>query len=92
MKFNPVHMNSVLVEMCNYFQQQPVSVMIYAFKKTKLLFFYPPYHNTNAQARLAATQTPSGTRSEEIKDIDRASMAIEEVKSIRKTDLTVILR
>ena len=60
--------------------------------KTKLLPLSPPDHNTNSQACLAATQTPSGKKSEEIKEIARASMAPVEVKSIRATDPMVVFR
>ena len=64
MKFTPVHMNYVFVEMWHSFRQRSASVIIDALKKTKLLPLYPPDHNTNAQACLAATQTPLGTKSE----------------------------
>ena len=58
----------------------------------KLLPLAPPDHDTNAQACLAATQTPSGTKLEEIEEIDRASMAPVAVDIIRTTDPMVILR
>ena len=61
-------------------------------KETKLLPLSPPDHDTNTQACLAATQTPSGTKSEEIEDIDRASMEPVEVKSIGTTYTMVVLR
>ena len=61
-------------------------------KKTKLLPLAPPDHNTNSQGCLAATQTPSGTKSEEIENISRASMTPGEVEAIRTTDPMVILR
>ena len=67
MKFTPDNMNSVLVGMWRSFQQQSVCVIIDYFKKTKLLPLAPPDHNTNAQAYLAATQMPSGTKLEEQK-------------------------
>ena len=51
----------------------------------------PPDHETNAQVYLAATQTPSGMKSEEIEDIDRASMAPEEIEAIITTEPMVIL-
>ena len=63
-KFTPAHINYVLVEMCHSFQQQSASFIVDAFKKTKLLPLAPPDHDTNAQACLAATQTPLGTKSE----------------------------
>ena len=85
-------MNYVLVEMWHSFQQQSVCVIIDAFKKTKLLPLAPPDQNTNAQACIAATQTPSGTKSEEIEEIARASMAPVAVDAIRTTDPMVILR
>ena len=75
MQFTPVHMNSVLVEMWHLFQQQSACVIIDTFKKTKLLPLAPPDHDTNTQACLAATQPPSGNKSEEIEEIARASMA-----------------
>ena len=92
MKFTPAHMNSILVEMWNSFQQQSACVIIGAFKKTKLLPLDPPDHNTNTQACLAATQTPSGKKSEEIEEIARASMAPVAVDVIRTTDPMVVLR
>ena len=63
MKFTAAHMNSVLVETWHSFQQESASVIIYAFKKTKLLTLAPPYHDNNAQGCLAATQTPSVIKS-----------------------------
>ena len=92
MKFTPSHMNSVLVEMWHSFQQQSACVIIDAFKKTKLLPLAPPDHDTNAQACLAATQTPLGKKSEQIEDISRTSMANGEVKAIRTTEPMVTLR
>ena len=85
-------MNSVLVEMWHSFQQQSACVIIDAFKKTKLLPLAPPDHDTNTQACLAATQTPSGKKSEEIEEIARVSMAPVAVDAIRTTDPMVILR
>ena len=63
MKFTPAHMNSILVEMWHLFQKKSALVIIDAFKKTKLLPPAPPDHDTNTQACLAATQTPSGKKS-----------------------------
>ena len=83
MKFNPAHMKSVLVEMWNSFQQQSACVIVP---------LAPPDHNTNTQSCLAVTQTPSGTKSEEIKQIARASMAPVAVDAIMTTDPMVILR
>ena len=77
--------------MWHLFKQQSASVIVDALK-TKLLPLAPPDHNTNAQACLAVTQTTSGTKSEEIKEIDRAYMAPGEVKAFRTTDPMVILR
>ena len=74
MKFTPAHMSSVLVEMWPLFKQQSACVIIDAFRKTKLLPLALPDHDTNTQACLAATQTPSGNKSEEIEEIARASM------------------
>ena len=91
MKFTPAHMNSILVEMCHLFQQQSARVIINAFLKTKLLPLAPPDHDTNTQACLSATQTPSGKKSEEIEDIARAFMAPVAVDVIRTTDPMVIL-
>ena len=51
------------------------SVIVVAFKKTKLLPFASPDHDTNAQACLATTQMPLGTKSEETEEIYTASMA-----------------
>ena len=92
MNFTPAHMNSVLVEMWHLFQQQSALVIIDALRKTKLLPLAPPDHDTNTQACLATTQTPSGKKSEEIEDIARASMAPVSVDVIRTTDPMVILR
>ena len=92
MKFTPAHMNSVLVETWHSFQQQSACVIIYALKKTKLLPLAPPDHDTNTQACLTATQTPSGTKSEETEEIGRASMAPVAVDGIRTTNPMVILR
>ena len=92
MKFTPAHMNSVLVEMWHPFQLKAASAIIDALKKTKLLPLSPPDHDTNAQACLAATQTPSGTKSEEIEEIVRSSIAPGEVKAFRTTDPMFILR
>ena len=91
MKFAAAHMNYVLVEMWYFFQQKSDSVIVDVFKKTNLLPLLPPDYNTNAQACIAATQTPSGTKSEEIEDIARASMAHGEVESIRNTEPMCIL-
>ena len=52
----------------------------------------PPDRETNAQACLAGTQTPSGRESEEIEEIARDFMAPGEVKAIRTTESMVILR
>ena len=92
MKFTPAHMNSVLVEMWHLFQQQSALVIIDAFRKTKLLPLAPPDHDTNTQACLAASQTPSGKKADEIEDIARASMAPVVIYVIRTTDPMVILR
>ena len=62
MIFTASHMNYVLVEMWHLFQQQSYSVKNDE-KKTKLPPLAPPDHNTNAQAYLAATQMPPGTKS-----------------------------
>ena len=80
------------MEMWHSFQQQSACVIIDAFLKTKLLPLAPPDHDTNTQACLAATQTPSGKKSEEIKESARASMSPLEVDDIRTTDPMVILR
>ena len=61
-------------------------------KKTKLLPLAPPDHDTNAQSCIAETQTPPGTKSEEIEEIARNSMAPLSVDAIRTTDPMVILR
>ena len=61
-------------------------------KKTKLLPLAPPDHDANNQIYLEATQTPSGMKSKEIKDIYRAYMAPGEVEAIRKNDPMVIFR
>ena len=74
------------------FQQQSACFIIDAFKKMKLLPLAPPDHDTNTQACLAATQTPSGNKSEEIEEIARASMAPLIIDVIRTTDPMVILR
>ena len=58
----------------------------------KFLPLAPPDHSTNAQACLAETQTPSGTKSEETEEIARASMAPVAVEAIRTTEPMVILR
>ena len=92
MKFTPAHMNSVLVEMWHLCQQQSALVIIDAFRKTKLLPLAPPDHDTNTQACLAASQTPSGKKADEIEDIARASMAPVVIDVIRTTDPMVILR
>ena len=92
MKFTPAHMNSFLVEMWHSFQQQSACVIIDAFKKTKLLPLVPPDHDTNTQACLAATQTPSGNKPEEIEEIARASMTPVAVDAIKTIDPMVILR
>ena len=63
-----------------------------AFKKTKLLPLAPPDHDTNTQGCLAATQTPSGTKSDKTEEIAMAYMAPVEVDTISKTDPMVILR
>ena len=60
--------------------------------KKKNLPLAPPDHNTNTQSCLAVTQTPLGTKSEEIKQIARASMAPVAVDAIMTTDPMVILR
>ena len=60
-------------------------------KKTKLQPLVPPDHDTNTQACLAVTQTPSGNKSEEIEEIARASMEPVVVDVIRTTDPMVIL-
>ena len=85
-------MNYVLVEMWNSFQQKSASVIVDDFKKMNLLPLAPPDHDTNAKSCLAATQTPLGTKSEEIEDIARASMAPVAVESIKTTEPMVILR
>ena len=92
MKFNPSHMNYVLVETWHLFQQKSACVIIDAFKKRNYCPFSPPDHDTNTQACLAATQTPSGTKSEEIEEIARASMAPVAVDVTRTTDPMFILR
>ena len=92
MKFTPAHMNSVLVEMWHLFQQQSALVIISAFRKTNLLPLAPPDDDTNTQAFLAATQTPSGKKSEENEEIARASMAPVAVDVIKTIDPMVILR
>ena len=51
-----------------------------------LLPLSPPDHDTNAQACLAATQTPSGTKSEKPEEIARDYMEPVAVKAIRTTD------
>ena len=61
-------------------------------KKTKPPPLDPPDHDTNVRACLAATQTPSGTKWEEIEEIARASMTPVAVDVIRTTDPMVILR
>ena len=76
MKFTPVHMNYVLVEMWHSFQQNSASVIIDAFLKTNLLPISSPYHDTNAQACLAATQTPSGIKLEYIEELSKASIVL----------------
>ena len=86
MKFTPAHMNSVLVDMWHQFQQQSASAIIDALNKNNLLPLASPNHDTTVQACLAAIQTPSGTKSEEIEYIYRASMAPEEVEAISTTD------
>ena len=78
--------------MWHFFQQKSASVIVGAFKKTNLLPLAPPYHNTNAQACLAATQTPSGTTLEGIEEIARASMSPVAVKAISTTEQMVFLR
>ena len=78
--------------MWHSFQQKSACVIIDAFKKTKLLPLSSPDHDTNTQACLAATQTPSGEKSEETEEIARASMAPGEVEAIRTTDPMVIFR
>ena len=60
-------------------------------KKTKLLTFAPPDHDSNTQACLAKTQTPSGNKSEEIEEIPRASMAPVAVDAIKTIDPMFIL-
>ena len=61
-------------------------------KKTKLLPLAPPDHGTNTQACLAASQTPSGKKLEEIEEIARASMAPVAVDVIKTINPMVILR
>ena len=92
MKFTPSHMKYVLVEMWYLFQQQSACVIIDAFLKTKLLPLAPPDHDTNTEACLAATRTPSGNKSEEIEEIARASMAPVAVDAINTIYPMVILR
>ena len=91
MQFTPDHMNYVLVEMWHSFQRQSACVIINA-KKRKLLPLATPDHDTNAQACLAATETPSGKKAEENEEIARASIAPVAVDVIRTTDPMVILR
>ena len=57
-----------------------------------LLPLAPPDYDTNVQSCLAATQNPSGTKSEEIEAIYRAYMAPGEFKATRTTDPIFILR
>ena len=83
-------MNSVLVEMWHLFQQQSACVIIDAFRKTKLLPLDPSDHDTNTQACLAETQTPSGKKSKEIEEIASASMAPVAVDAIKARDPMVI--
>ena len=52
----------------------------------------PPDLDTNAQACLAATQTPSGKKSEEIEEIARSSMEPVAVDVIKTIDPMVTLR
>ena len=92
MQFTPAHMNSVLVEMWHLFQQKSACIINDAFRKTKLLPLAPPDHDTNTQSCLAATQTPSGKKAEEIEDIARASMEPVAVDIIKRIYPMVILR
>ena len=85
-------MNYVLVYMWHLFQQQSALVIIDAFRKTKLLPLAPPDHDTNTQACLAASQTPSEKKADEIEDIARASMAPVVIDVIKTIDPMVILR
>ena len=80
------------MEMWHSLQQQSACVIIDTFKKTKLLPLAPPDHDTNTQACLAATHTPSGKKSEEIEEIARSSMAPVAVDVIKTIDPMVILR
>ena len=92
MKFTPAHMNSVLVEMWHFFNNnQPLSSLM-PLKKRKLLPLAPPDQDTNTQACLTATQTLSRKKYEEIKEIDRASTASGEVEATRTTGPMVVLR
>ena len=61
-------------------------------KKTKLPSLAPPDHDIKAQVCLAATQTPSGKKSEEIEEIARVSMAPGEVEAKGTADSMIILR
>ena len=49
MKFTPTHTSSVIVDIWHSFQQKPASVIIEAFKKTKLLSLSPPDHDNNPE-------------------------------------------
>ena len=60
--------------------------------KTNILPLVPPDNGTNAQAFLAATQTPSGKKSEETEEIYRASLEPVEVEAIRTTYPMVLFR
>ena len=73
---------STTISLCNHLR----------LKKKKLLPLAPPDNGTNTQGCLAATQTPSGMKSEEIENISRAPMATGEVEGVRTTEPMVILR
>ena len=74
-KFTPTHNCLFSWRWGIYFNNnQPLSSLM-PLKKTNLLPLGPLDHDTNAQASLSATQTPLGTKSEEIREIVSASTA-----------------
>ena len=87
-RFQPHHMNSVLVEAWDAFKVSSGNIIFYNFAKTHLLPLSPPNMITNTQAMVSSIQTSS----KGINWIEEDTLAPIQLQVTRTNDPMVIIR
>ena len=92
LKFTPAHTYSVLVATWGVFNLSYATISHNDFNKTHILILYPLDIDTNHQTCLASTQQSKREKSDEIGQVEKASIAPIDLEAVSKIDPIVILR